>query len=153
MSLLSKVVYHHSLKRKVRVVMVWWMVRGRARHILLASSDLEMCPWEVYHLYNARFQIEFVFRDAKQYCGLQDSQVRDAQALHFHFNLSLATLNLLRVEELARGLGVISIASAKRRKQNEDLIYRLFSRFEIDPERPENQIHLRELRDYGVIAA
>ena len=34
-----------------------------------------------------RFQIEFLFRDAKQFTGLEDCQARDPVKLAFHFNL------------------------------------------------------------------
>jgi hypothetical protein len=47
--------------------------------------------------YKARFQIEFLFRDAKQFTGLNDHQVRDQKKLDFHLNLSLTALNLLPV--------------------------------------------------------
>ncbi len=89
----------------------------------------------------------------KQHLGLADCQARDEEALHFHFNLSLAALNLLRIQEVQRGEGVISIASARRRKQNENLMNRIFSILGIDSTQPQIQPHLPEIRDYGVIAA
>jgi hypothetical protein len=48
--------------------------------------------------YVARFQIEFLFRDGKQFTGLADCQARAEAALDFQFNAALATLNLARAE-------------------------------------------------------
>ena len=65
----------------------------------------------------------FVFRDAKQYTGLCDCQATYEAKLNFHFNASLAALNLLRLEDRQQavegtGRNVISIASWKTRKFN-----------------------------------
>jgi hypothetical protein len=50
--------------------------------------------------YKARFQIEFIFRDAKQFTGLLDCQSCDADKLDFHFNASLTALNLAKADLL-----------------------------------------------------
>lgn len=153
----TAVLWHDSLKRALRVVRVSQVVQGKLRYVLLFSTDPQMDPWRVYSLYKARFQIEFLFRDGKQFTGLTDGQMRDQQGLDFHFNLSLAALNVLRIEERQRqqaGPGaVISIDSIKRRKLNENLMNRIFSLLDIDPHNPKIQPHLEDLRNYGVIAA
>ena len=41
-------------------------------HVLLFSSDLALDAEKMIDYYSLRFQIEFNFRDAKQYWGLQD---------------------------------------------------------------------------------
>ena len=151
--LLTAVLWHDSLKRQLRVVMLRWMTNTGPKHLLLFSTETQLDPVEVYRLYQARFQIEFLFRDARQHVGLDDAQVRDQQSLHHHFNLSLSALNILRIEELRRGEGVFSIASARRRKQNEELMNRIFSTLGIDPTHPKIRPHLSDFRDYGVIAA
>jgi len=65
-------------------------------------SDIELPALEIYRLYKARFQIEFLFRDAKQFTGLLDCQARSQSALHFHFNASMTALNLLKLEDRQR---------------------------------------------------
>ena len=47
--------------------------------------------------YKRRFQIAFLFRDAKQFRGLPHAQVRDKEKLDFHFNCSFAVVNMARV--------------------------------------------------------
>ena len=74
----------------------------------------------------ARFQIEFLFRDSKQFTGLTDCQSRAETVLDFHFNAALATLNLTRAEELRDQIDprpqVFSMASWKQRHFNERLL-------------------------------
>ena len=60
--------------------------------VLLYSTDLELVPARLFRLYRARFPIEFAFRDAKQYLGLNDGQARSQAQLHFHFNTVFAAL-------------------------------------------------------------
>ncbi len=57
----------------------------------------------MYWLYSSRFQIEFMFRDMKQYLGLTQCQSRKKESLAFHFNFSCLTYSLCRVEHLLNG--------------------------------------------------
>ncbi|MEO8356992.1 MAG: transposase [Chloroflexota bacterium] len=41
-------------------------------HVILFSTDLELSYKKLYEYYTLRFQIEFNFRDAKQYWGWDD---------------------------------------------------------------------------------
>jgi hypothetical protein len=45
---------------------------GTQAHVILFSTDLELAYGRIIKLYSLRFQIEFNFRDAKQYWGLED---------------------------------------------------------------------------------
>ena len=49
--------------------------------------------------YKARFQIEFIFRDAKQYTGLADCQSLLVERRYTHINASLSALSLLKLED------------------------------------------------------
>lgn len=107
-------------KRALKVVMMRKRQRnGKWRRVLLFSTDLGLEGLEIVRMYRSRFQIEFLFRDAKGHTGLCDGQMRSQEGLGHHFQMSMAALNVLRAEERARGQEVISIASAKRRKYNE----------------------------------
>ncbi len=50
---------------------------------MLFSTDLKLAAKNIYQFYKARFQIEFLFRDAKQFIGLNHCQARSQQALNF----------------------------------------------------------------------
>ncbi len=96
----SQVVWHVSLKRKIRIVcLVDQRNSDKQRVTLLFSTDTTLDPLRLYEYYKSRFQIEFIFRDAKQFTGLCDCQSRQAKSLDFHFNASLAALNLAKLEQ------------------------------------------------------
>ncbi|MDR2057774.1 MAG: transposase [Dysgonamonadaceae bacterium] len=55
---------------------------------------------KIVEYYRSRFQIEFIYRDAKQHCGLADCRARSKNRLDFHFNAALTTVNLAKFEWL-----------------------------------------------------
>jgi putative transposase len=55
------------------VILVKTNLRTQAQaHVILFSSDLELPYVQRVDYYSLRFQIEFTFREAKQYWGLED---------------------------------------------------------------------------------
>jgi DDE superfamily endonuclease len=156
--LYTAVVWHKTLKRRVRlVVLLNQKDPAKPRFIVLGSTDPELNGRKLVELYAARFQIEFLFRDSKQFTGLLDCQARAASALDFHFNASLATLNLVRAEELRVQQGqepqVFSMASWKQCQFNERLLDVFMEKFALDPTWVKNHACYDELRTYGAIAA
>ncbi|HEX4949062.1 MAG TPA: transposase [Blastocatellia bacterium] len=154
----TAVVWHKSLGRKLRlVVLVNRNDPRKPRYSVLATTEVELDAETVVRYYGARFQIEFLFRDAKQFTGLTDCQARDAQALDFHFNASLATLHLVRVSEVqtadTQALPVFSVASWKQQKFNERLIETLITKLDLEPTWIKNHPRYEEVRTYGAIAA
>jgi putative transposase len=63
----------------------------------LFSSDLELAYEQLIEYYSLRFQIEFTFRDAKQYWGLEDFMNVTATGVTNGANLSLFMVNLSTV--------------------------------------------------------
>jgi hypothetical protein len=156
--LYTAVVWHKTLKRRLRlVVLLNRKDPAKPRFIVLGSTDPTLHGHKLLDLYAARFQIEFLFRDSKQFAGLLDCQARAASALDFHFNASLATLNLVRAEELGmpqgQGPHVFSMASWKQCHFNERLLDVFIEKFALDPTWVKNQACYDELRTYGAIAA
>jgi len=47
-------------------------------------------------IYRSRFQTEFLYRNGKRYTGLNDSQARSENRLHFHFNTSITSINIAK---------------------------------------------------------
>ena len=129
----------------------------KPRFIVLASTALALDGRKLVEYYGARFQIEFLFRDSKQFTGLLDCQARAAAALDFHCNASLATLNLVRAEALRvqqdQEPQVFSMASWKQRHFNERLLNVFIENFALDPTWVKNHPGYDELRTYGAIAA
>jgi hypothetical protein len=156
--LYTALVWHVTLKRKLRVViLINRKAPAKPRYIVLASTDLALDGRKLVELYGARFQIEFLFRDSKQFTGLNDCQARAEAALDFHFNAALATLNLVRAEDLIAQPGdapqVFSMASWKQRQFNERLLDFFIEKLALDPTWVKNHPAYDELRIYGAIAA
>jgi hypothetical protein len=64
--LYTALVWHVTLKRKLRVViLINRKAPAKPRYIVLASTDLALDGRKLVELYGARFQIEFLFRDSK----------------------------------------------------------------------------------------
>jgi hypothetical protein len=157
-TLYTKAVWSISLKRVVRVVIVVnRKERKKARRAVLFSTDTELEASTIYRYYKARFQIEFLFRDAKQFAGFSDCQARDKKALHFHFNASVATVNLARLmarqEQRTEEQFVFSMASIKQRFFNEHLLNLIISKLALDQTAVKNHPQFEYLRSYGAIAA
>lgn len=149
----TAVVNHPHLALELRVVVVFPCGKPEKRRVLM-STDVELTGGQVIELYAARFQIEYLFRDGKQFAGLADGQMRDQAGLDFHLNASMAALNLMRAEHLLhQDTDVISIASIKRRHYNDALLRRLFSKLDLDPTSEKFKPLLDELRNFGAIAA
>jgi putative transposase len=66
-------------------------------HIVLFSTDLTLSAEALWDGYALRFQIEFVFRDAKQHFGLDDFQAVNETAVANAVGLSLLLVNLTEV--------------------------------------------------------
>ena len=151
-------VWHVTLQRKLRlVVIVNRKAPTKPRSIVLASTDLALDGRKLVELYGARFQIEFLFRDSKQFTGLSDCQARAEAALDFHFNAALAPLNLARTEQLVEQTGesrqVFSMASWKQRQFNERSLDVFIEKLALEPSWVKKHPSYDELRSYGAIAA
>ena len=62
-------------------------------HVILFSTDLKLDYEKLYKYYSLRFQIEFNFRDAKQYWGLEDFMNVKEAAVTNAVNLSFFMVN------------------------------------------------------------
>lgn len=156
--LYTTLVWHVSLKRQLQVVvLVNRKDPAKPRYIVLASTDCDLAGSQLVDYYVARFQIEFLFRDSKQFTGLADCQARVETALDFHFNAALATLNLVRAETLLGSPGrapqVFSMASWKQYHFNARLLDLFIDNLALDPTWVKNHPSYHELRTYGAIAA
>ena len=85
--ILSAVVHSRSLGRNIRLCI--WESDDKKVRKLYFSTDTQMKATDILDYYRTRFQIEFCYRDSKQFAGLTDCQSRDLNKLHFHFNASL----------------------------------------------------------------
>ena len=96
---------HKSFADQLNVVIIvkTQLSSGKRGHIVLFCSELELAYDRLVDFYQLRFQIEFNFRDAKQFWGLEDfmnvnaTPVTNAVGLSFFMvNLSQALLASFR---------------------------------------------------------
>ncbi|NJC28533.1 transposase [Neolewinella antarctica] len=106
------------------------------RHRLYFTTDLGQDGGEILHMYQCRFQQEFLYRDAKQELGLEHCQAYSWPKNDFHFNVSLTVASLAKV---AYNLGKpgaptppFSIADAKTAHMNEYQARRILSLCRVD---------------------
>lgn len=87
---------HHEFASALNVVLILKTnLKTHAQaHVLLFSSDLELPFDRLIDYYQLRFQIEFNFRDAKQFWGLEDFMNTTPTAVTNAANLALFMVNL-----------------------------------------------------------
>ena len=89
---------HETFDQALNVVVIVkrQQATGKQAHVYLFSSDRSLA-WDVLRDdYQLRFQIEFTFRDAKQYWGLEDFMVVKEAAVTHAMNLAFFMVNLSR---------------------------------------------------------
>lgn len=136
------IVYSKSLKREILVVVEEMIIKGKITRRLLFSTDIHQAPIDVIDIYHTRFQMEFGFRDAKQFTGLENSQARSVNKLDFHFNAALTSVNIAKVMQLQdknmRALP-FSIRSYKTLFHNHLMLSLFFEKFGISANSHKNQ--------------
>ena len=148
----AKMVWSVSLKRKIKLV----VVKYEKKSVNLFSTDLEMSASEIFWLYRSRFSIEFLIRDAKQSGGLSDCQARDNEALEFHWNTALTSVNFARgmahQAELTEGVKKpFSMKTIKQQFFNEHLLNLFISKLGFEQSLIKCKETLTELRNYATI--
>jgi hypothetical protein len=153
----SAVVYSKAFKRDIKLAVAIFLKDGKeiARKLYF-STDLEQEGEKIVRYYRSRFQIEFLYRDAKQFTGLTTCQARSENKLDFHFNAALTAVNLAKQDWLSTKNGTLkpfSMADYKTLYNNTLMLERFMCRFAINPNTAKNQKIVKELLDYGKIAA
>ena len=95
-------VLHKEFARPLNVVIILKtnLKTSEQGHVILFSTDLNLTGVKLVELYSLRFQIEFNFRDAKQFWGLEDfmnvSQTAVTNAVNLAFFMVNFSHQLLR---------------------------------------------------------
>jgi Transposase DDE domain len=150
----EQLVYNMTLQSIIKIVMI---VDRKGKKDMLMSTDCELSTEKILNYYAARFQIELLFRDAKQHTGFGHCQSRNKKSLNFHFNLSLSMVNLAKLQILGDNMfkpeTVISIDNLKRKKFNEEFINRIISMLDINPNIIKKKSQYQNIINYGTWAA
>jgi len=153
----NAIVYCKAFGRTINLSIAVFYKNGKeVARKLYFSTDLKMDGMKIVSYYRSRFQIEFLYRDAKQYCGLEDCQARSKNKLNFHFNAALTAINLAKIHWLDTRKSddePFSMCNVKTLYHNKLLLDRFISVFAINPNSAKNQYKIKELCKYGLIAA
>ncbi|MBK8501551.1 MAG: transposase [Saprospiraceae bacterium] len=155
----AAVVNSVGLKRNVKLCYVEFLnTTGEVNTTkMFFSTDIIMTGLAILCAYRARFQMEFNFRDSKQFTGLQNSQARSKKKIHFHVNAALTTASIgkcIQRNGLKRSLRLTySISDLTTELFNHNLLKRILSIYPIDANIKINDNVIRLVLDYGKIAA
>jgi hypothetical protein len=129
------------------------------------STDTTLSGEKIISIYQLRFQIEFLYRDAKQFTGLTHCQARDKEKLYFHFNGSASLTNRISLTAVSLAKAVhwlsvkkeqrptFSMANIKTINHNALLLNRFIRTFGINPNSLKNKQYVKELLSFGTIVA
>jgi len=142
-----------SLELDVRVVIVDYEDTDKKRQArkVFFSTDINMSARDIFDIYRTRFQLEFVFRDAKQFTGLTHCQARNKEALSFAFNASLTSVNVARAFARQQEMN-LSVGSTKTLLHNAAMVDRFIAMSGKSPNMRLNNTDFKELLFYGVRA-
>jgi hypothetical protein len=152
------IVHIRSLKRWCKIVIMHTLKDGKVDKVFVYfSTDTEHIGMQILEYYRLRFQIEFLYRDAKQHLGLNQSQSRQEQALDFHFNISLSALNVAKTLHWfsipVEHRPAFSMADVKTSYFNQSILDRIISLYGKDPLIEKNNPLIAELYNLGLCAA
>jgi len=153
----SATVYCKAFKRDINLAVAVFLKDGaETKRKLYFSTDLKQKGNEIVRYYRSRFQIEFLYRDAKQHAGLNNAQARSENKLDFHFNASLTAVNLAKknwIEDKGEKHQPFSMANYKTLYNNTLMIELFIRKFAVNPNTAKNKKIIQELLEYGKIAA
>jgi Transposase DDE domain len=153
----SLVVYSKAFKMDIKLAIAIFYKDGKeTARKLFFSTDLKQAGDKIVRYYQARFQIEFLYRDAKQFTGLNNCQARSKNKLDFHFNAALTAVNIAKRDWLETNRKVekpFSMSDYKTMYNNTLMLERFMCVFAINPNTHKNQKIVKELLDYGKIAS
>lgn len=131
------------------------LAENKTSRVVLFSTDLELEAKQLIKFYSLRFQIEFNFRDAKQYFGLADfknikeQQVNNAVGLAlFMDNISLVLIEQAKTKWEEKD---ISIQDLKAYYRAEFYLEAILNTLEIEPKAILNNHKFDHIRKIGAV--
>ena len=147
----SAPVWVKCLGRIVRLVAVDYLRADgslQARKLYFCTDQAKEWDW-ILERYGIRFQIEFLFRDAKQFLGIAHCQSTNPVKMENHANLALTALSLAKATHWLpipkHDRGPFSMAELKMYYHNLAMIERFSCALGLDPTHTKNNPKIREL--------
>ena len=144
---------HKKIPDKLNVVIIqkYNTKTKRISNVNIFSTDLDLSYEKIIDYYSLRFQIEFVFRDAKQEWGLEDFMNRKKKAVHNWANLSVFMVNIahgLRKNEELKEITVLDLKTRYHGMKYLDELFKLLPKINSDYLRKEVE---RKVANIGAI--
>jgi hypothetical protein len=128
------VVNIRAWKRKAKVVIIhdFDKISGKIKgYRIYVCTDIQMSGGEVIHMYQSRYQQEFIFRDSKQETGMEHCQARSWKKIHFHVNMAMTVVSLAKIAHHLdlpiEQRNAFSIADIRTQYVNQYNVKRIFS--------------------------
>jgi hypothetical protein len=151
----SGILYCMALKRLVRIV--YLQDKQTKRYDIFLCTDTLIKPGLIVKYYRLRFQIEFLIRDAKQHCGLEECQARSENKLYFHFNTALSAVSVAKaaiwLSLPKQKREAFSMRNIKLMYYNKIMTDRIFSNLALDLNCKKIKWIYRQCLDIGRLAA
>jgi putative transposase len=121
-------------------------------HVIMFSSDLALSSEMLVDYYSLRFQIEFNFRDAKQFWGLEDFMNVNQTAMTNAANLSLLMVNVSQMlmydfRQTDPDFGVLDLKSYFRERRYATELLKIL------PEKPDDILVAQLFRDLAALGS
>ena len=155
----SGIAWGAGLKREIKIAYVehWKDGVDTGQYAVLFSTDLNLEGQLIYQYYKSRFQIEFLYRDAKQHCGLNHCQARSENKMHFHFNASLTTVSLAKAAHYLplkkKDRGAFSMSDIKTLYANKIIADRIFTNLDLNLNDPKIRTIYQDALFFGSISS
>lgn len=107
---------------------------------------------DIIEYYRTRFQIEFCFRDAKQFTGLNHCKARDLKKQDFAFNASCISVNIAKIMQREE-YPTLSIGPLRSYLSNIYMLNRFLAKSGLRPNRTLNAKLVKELFELVADAA
>ena len=147
-------IYYQTLNSpqfKINLKVVFVLNTKTNKYILLASTDINQSARQIVEYYQLRFQIEFLFRDAKQFTSLNHCQARDQHKLDFHFNMSLTAINFSKAVMITENTK--SLNNFVRQSYNKKFLDFIYFKLRLKPKFEENNHITKEIIEFGSMRA
>lgn len=141
-----------ALKRNILIIVERIIKGDKTIQRVIFSTDIKANPKDVLDTYHTRFQIEFLFRDAKQSIGLTHCQARSKNKIHSHVNFALTALNIAKIahwRNTKNRCTPFSISDIKLLMNNHLMMELIFRKFGINPNSKKNHKVVNEIIIYG----
>ena len=154
----SAIVNSVGLRRNIKLCyVIFTLSNGKKVIKLFYSTNLNRCAKKILKYYQARYQMEFIFRDAKQYAGLEQGQGRSKNKIDFHFNASLTSISIGKVivrDGIDKEESIpISMQDVKTELQNRNMLFRIFSIYGFSHSLIKINKNYKDVLNLGKIAA